>query len=78
MYDDEDEDGVETIKGVRVRGIDVGIVVLAVAATSAKALADGLDKLVYLLCSHANYKLDQARFADAIRAEIESLPTQET
>jgi hypothetical protein len=75
---EEDEDEVTTIKGVRMRGIDVGIVVLAVTATSLQALADGLDKFVYLLCAHANYKHDQAKFADAIRADLESLPTQET
>lgn len=75
-YDEQDEDG-EPIPPRRLEKIDLIILPFAFLQQVAEAAAETLDKFVYLLCSHANYKIDKTQFADQVRAEIESIPTTE-
>jgi hypothetical protein len=73
---DEDEE-VTPFPSRRLRPIDLLIVTVAVIQEMVEDLGKGIDKIVELLACHANYDNDKTRFADNVRAELESIPTTE-
>lgn len=66
------------IPPVRARPIDFVVLSFILLEEVADVFQRVLDHAVGILAGHANYTRDQAKFADAIRADLESLPTQET
>ena len=74
-YDEDDE--VTPIPARRMRPIDLAVALVATIHQVLTAVADGIDKVVYLLASHANYKVQRYNFERDVRLELESLPTTE-
>lgn len=66
------------IPPVRARPIDFVVALCILLNDLAEAADRFTDMLVGITARHANYTRDQVKFADAIRADLESLPTQET
>lgn len=79
MNEEKDEEfvGFEELDSRRLRAIDLIILPACFIQLVAEAAAMTLEKLVILLAGHANYDTDQRRFAEAIRADLESIPTTE-
>lgn len=67
-----------TIPSRRARPIDFLVVGLILLNQLTEVAGNVTEMLVGITAAHANYKLDQAEFADSIRTDLESLPTQET
>ena len=74
-WDDDDE--IIEIPSVRARPVDYFTAFFIFLNDIAEALDTFTNMLVTITARHANYKNDQAKFADATRLEIESIPTQE-
>lgn len=80
-FDEEDEDGgdsyeFEAIEPVRARAIDYLTAFFIFLNDIAEAF-DGLtNMLVAITARHANYKNRQDRFADSVRADLETIPEE--
>lgn len=73
MDDDEDME----IVSCPMHLIDFLIVIASTANSIFEVIADGFEKVTYVLASHANWRNDQAIFQDEARRQIETLPTTE-
>lgn len=72
-----DDDEVVEIPAIRARPIDYLTAVLIFVSCVAGEVADFFNMLVSITARHANYKNEQNKFADAVRAELDSIPTSE-
>lgn len=68
----EDDYIIETLPATPMQVIDVGILVLDAITQVARIPARTLGELTDMLCRHANYKVEQRRFAREATAAIES------
>lgn len=73
----DDEDEITTIPAIKARPIDYITAVLIFVSCVAEEVADFFNMLVSITARHANYKNDQAKFADSVRADLENIPTTE-
>lgn len=73
-----DDDEITEIPSIKARPIDYVVSFLIFLNNVAEACDDFTNMLITITARHANYKHDQAAFADAIRADLESIPTEET
>ena len=73
----DDEDEFTTIPSIKARPIDYITAVLIFFSCVAEEVTDFLNMLVSITARHANYKNDQSKFADAVRSDLESIPTTE-
>lgn len=81
MDDDEeydvDEEMGTPIKSRRATPLDFVILFFILLQQIAEAFQVVLDHTVGVMAGHANYRKDQTLFADAVRSELESIPTTE-
>ena len=77
-YDEEEEgeEVFETIPGVRARAIDYLTAFFIFLNDIAEAFEGLTNMLVSITARHANYKNNQDKFADAVRADLESIPEE--
>lgn len=73
MDDEELEETVEYVAGIRARGIDWLILGVALARGVGEAVVDTLSQAEILLCQQANFQVEQSEFADEARRQIESM-----
>jgi hypothetical protein len=76
--DDETFDGtypVTTRPTSKARGIDFLILGIVFAHDLVCGVKDLLEGLLVVTASHANHNVDKRNFADAVRADLESIPT---
>jgi hypothetical protein len=81
MMDDDEYDVDEKmgtpIKSRRATPLDFVILFVILFQQIAEACSQVLDYTVGVMAGHANYRKDQTLFADAVRSELESIPTTE-
>ena len=73
----DDENEVTVIKSIRARPVDYATAFFIFLNDIAEALDTFTNMLVTITARHANYTNDQTKFADAMRRELDSIPTTE-
>lgn len=74
-YDDDVEP--DEVEARPLTKLDLIIAVWALFGTFAESIAMFFNHVCTLLVAHRNYKTGQQDFAEAIRADLESIPTTE-
>lgn len=69
--------GGRAIPARRARPLDFFVLFLCLIHQIAEAFTTVLDHTVGVLAAHANYDAEQREFADAIRADIETITSTE-
>jgi hypothetical protein len=77
LDDDDDDPRYKEFQVRRLKVLDLIILPVCFLQLVADAAAMTLERLVVILAGHANWKVDQQEFADAIRHDLESIETTE-
>lgn len=76
MDDETEVDDETTHPSRKARPLDFVIVFLIFLSDLVIGVRDLLYGVTILAAGHANHDVDQKRFADSVRADLESIPTQ--